>query len=179
MTLFVLYLLASLDGLLCGCRAEFGRCPLIHKMPFYFRAMFRGLVAAQIASLISLATLLVVLRVSSHPAALRSELESAAGRMLWVFVPYAIAVGGGIALRLIPSVDIRSATSVVALGPLTAIRPLLMIAGILYGIWHAQLPETRLLGFLVLAAMLVLELVLNLLAGRRQLHEIAQIIADS
>ena len=46
MTLLVLYLMASLDGLLCGCRAEFGRCALIHKMPFYFRALFRGVIAA-------------------------------------------------------------------------------------------------------------------------------------
>src|SRR5215470_17681178 len=151
MTLFALYLLASLDGLLCGCRAEFGRCPLIHKMPFYFRAMFRGLIAAQIASFISLATLLLVLRFSSHPAQLRADLETAAGRMLWVFVPYAIAVVLSIVLRLIPSVDIRSATSVFALGPLTAIRPFLMVTGVLYGVWHAQLTETRLLGLFVLA----------------------------
>jgi hypothetical protein len=178
MTLFVLYLLAGLDGLLCGCRAEFGRCPLIHKMPFYFRAVFRGLIAAQFASFISLLTLLIVLRLSSHPALLRADLESAAGRMLWVFVPYALAVISTIALRLIPSVDIRSATSVVALGPLTAIRPFLMIAGVLYGIWHSQLLETRVLGLFVLAAMLFLELTLNLLASRRQLHEIAVIVGS-
>jgi len=178
MRLFVLYLLASLDGLLCGCRAEFGRCPLIHKMAFYFRALVRGLVAAQIASAMSLAILLVLLRFSSHPSQLRADLESAAGRMLWVFVPYAFAVVGSITLRLIPSVDIRSASSVFALGPLTALRPFLMIVGVLYGVWQARLLETRLLGLCVLVAMLLLELGLNLLAGRRQLAEVAQIIGD-
>jgi hypothetical protein len=178
MTLFALYLLAGLDGLLCGCRAEFGRCPLIHKMPFYFRAMFRGVIAAQIASFISLATLLIVLRFSSHSTLLRADLEFAAGRMLRIFVPYAIAVVTSILLRLIPSVDVRSATSVFALGPLTAIRPFLMIAGVLYGIWHAQLLETRLLGVFVLAAMLLLELALNLLASKRQRQEIAEIVGS-
>jgi hypothetical protein len=178
MTLVALYLLATLDGLLCGCRAEFGRCPLIRKMPFYFRSLLRGVLAAQFASGVALAVLLVVLHFSSHPAQLRADLDFAAARMLRIFLPYAAAVIASIALRLIPSVDVRSASSVFALGPLTAIRPFLMIAGVLYGIWHARLRETWLLGLFVLAEMLLLEFALNVLARRRQLREIAQIVGD-
>jgi hypothetical protein len=46
--------------------------------------------------------------------------------MPWIFVPYAIAVVGSLMLSVIPSTDLRSATSVFALGPLSAIRSLVM-----------------------------------------------------
>jgi hypothetical protein len=105
-------------------------------------------------------------------AGLRTDLEAAAERMLWIFLPYAALVIGNILLRLIPSTDIRSATSVMMLGPLTAIRPLVMATGVLYGISASRLWETRTLGLLILALMLSLEFALNLRAAREQRREI-------
>ena len=176
MTLVILYLLALLDGLLCGGRVSMGRCALIHKRVYYLRALLRGLLGAQIISTVALMTLLAVGGVPSHRAELRDDLESAAGRMMWVFVPYAIAVLGGLALRLIPSTDLRSATSVMALGPLSAIRSPIMIAGVIYGIAPSDLLETRLLGLVVLMLMLSLEYFLNYFAAKRQAEEICQLI---
>jgi hypothetical protein len=176
MRLLALYLLALLDGLLCGARVSMGRCALIHKRPYYARALLRGLFAAQVISMIALAALLAVSAVSSHRAELRAELEAAATRMLWVFVPYAVAVVGSLGLRVFPSTDLRSATSVFALGPFTAIRPVVMIAGVFYGIAASRLLETRLLGLFVLILMLSLEYFLNRSAGRRQRLEIRQLV---
>jgi len=176
MTLVILYLLALLDGLLCGGRVSMGRCALIHKRVYYLRALLRGLLGAQIISTVALMTLLAVGGVPSHRAELRDDLQSAAGRMMWVFVPYAIAVLGGLALRLIPSTDLRSATSVMALGPLSAIRSPIMIAGVIYGIAPSDLLETRLLGLFVLMLMLSLEYFLNYFAAKRQAEEICQLI---
>jgi len=96
--------------------------------------------------------------------------------MLWIFIPYAILVIGNILLRLVPSTDIRSATSVMMLGPLTAIRPLVMIVGVFYGIWSSALWETRALGLFVLTLMLGLEFVLNRVAARKQSRELAQLV---
>ena len=45
-----------------------------------------------------------------------------------------IAVVGSLMLRVIPSTDLRSATSVFALGPLSAIRSLAMIVVVVYGV---------------------------------------------
>ena len=168
MTLFTLYLLASLDGLLCGCRAFMGRCPLIHTRTYYLRALWQGLLAAQLASLVSLILLFLVVAFSPHRRELRADLESTAGRMLWVFLPYSATVLVSLAFRLVPSTDVRSATSVFALGPLTAIRPLITIVGVLTGISASHLGETRALGLFVLALMLSLESSLNYLAARRQ-----------
>ena len=175
MMLSCLYLLALLDGMLCGVRVSMGRCALIHKRKYYARALLYGLFSAQLIGTIALLALVAAASLSAHRTELRSDLEATAGRMLWIFFPYAIAVVGSLAIRIIPSTDVRSATSVFALGPFTAIRPLVMIAGVLYGIAGSQLLETRFLGLFVLTLMLSMEYVLNRSAGRRQAREIQQL----
>jgi hypothetical protein len=111
-TLLVLYLLALLDGLLCGLRTSMGGCPLIRKRGYYVRALVRGIVAAQVVTVLALAALVLTGALSPHRNALRADLESAAERMLRIFLPYAALVLLNLALRLLPSTDIRSATSV-------------------------------------------------------------------
>jgi hypothetical protein len=176
MTLFILYLLATLDGALCGFRSSMGRFPYIHKIRFYTMAMLRGVFGAQIASWLSLLVLLGVMSVSQDRSALRLDLQSAAERMLWIFLPYAALVLFNLALRLVPSTDLRSATSVVFLGPLTFLRPFVMIIGVLFGIWHAQLRATICLGLFVLLLMLSLEFALNLYNGKLQEKQIRSLI---
>jgi hypothetical protein len=61
-------------------------------------------------------------------------------------------------------------------GPLTAIRPLIMIVGVLYGISASVLFETRFLGLFILALMLSLEFVLDRRAARAQAHQIRQLV---
>ena len=58
MTLFILYLLALLDGLLCGLRTSMGRHPFIRKRAYYARAAMRGISGAQIISTLALLALL-------------------------------------------------------------------------------------------------------------------------
>jgi len=175
-TLLVLYLLSLLDGLLCGLRASMGRFAVIRKSGYYGRAALLGVAGAQIISTLALVALLLVATTSSNRAAVRDDLEGAASRMLWVFVPYAVVVLANLALRLVPSNDIRSATSVFMLGWLTAIRPLVMVAGVLYGIYSSRLLETRILGMFVLLLMLSLEFALNRRANRLQDREIRELI---
>jgi hypothetical protein len=174
--LFLLYLLALLDGLLCGLRASMGRYPPIQKRRYYMHAMFRGVVGAQIISTLALIALVLTIIFYPHRDKLRADLEPAATRMLWIFLPYAALVLFNLALRLLPSTDLRSATSVIMLGPLTAIRPLVMIAGILYGISGSSLIATRLLALFVLALMLTLEVALNRRAARAQSLQIHQLV---
>ena len=174
MTLLVLYFLASLDGLLCGCRTSMGRCPLIRTRSYYMRTLVRGLLAAQAASLLGLLSLFLVLRFSSHSIALRADLESSAGRMLLIFLPYAAIVLLSLSLRFVPSIDLRSATSVFALGPLTAVRPVIMIVGVLAGIYSSLFWQTRILGVIVLLLMFSIEVVLNYFAARKQAAEILE-----
>jgi hypothetical protein len=115
--------------------------------------------------MLALGALLVARRLSVRDDVLRVDLESVAGRMLWIFLPSAALVLVNLVLRILPSIDIRSATSVFMPGPLTAIRRFVMIAGVVYGISKSSLLETRGLGLLILALMLSLELALNRLAS--------------
>ena len=176
MTLLLLYLLALLDGVLCGLRASMGRNARIGKFWYYTWATIRGLVGAQIVSTIALGALLLVAVISPNSGALRTDLEESAGRMLRIFLPYAALVLGSLSLRAIPSTDIRSASSVMFLGPLTAVRPLVMIAGVGYGIFGSRLWETRVLGLIILALMLSLEFSLNRWMARMQARQIAKLI---
>lgn len=176
MILLLLFLLASLDGALCGCRTSMGRCPLIHKKSYYVLGVLRGVFAAQIVSAFSLICLLLVVAFSQNPQLLRADLVESARRMLFVFLPYAALVLVNIALRIIPSIDLRSATSVFFLGPLTGIRPLVMIAGVFAGIWRAQLRETIFLGLFVLALMLSVEYALNAYCNRLQQRQIHSLV---
>ena len=176
MTLFVLFLLASLDGALCGCRTCMGRHPFIRKTKYYVAGVLRGVLAAQIASWLSLALLLATYFHSSEKTALRLDLQAAAGRMLYVFLPYAALVLANLAARTFPSVDLRSATSVLFLGPLTALRPFVMILGVLIGIWPSQLHVTMFLGLFVLTLMLSLEFALNVYCGKLQQRQIRSLL---
>lgn len=176
MTLLFLYLLALLDGLLCGLRASMGRCPLIRKRSYYASALVRGIAAAQVVSMLALGALLGARVFSVRRDVLRFDLESVSARMLWIFLPYAALVLFNLVLRILPSTDIRSATSVFMLGPLTAIRPFVMIAGVVYGLSKSSLLETRFLGLFILALMLSLEFTLNRLAARAQLLQIRKLV---
>jgi hypothetical protein len=97
--LFVLYLLALLDGLLCGLRTSMGRSALIRKRSYYVRSAFGGVVGAQITSMLALLALVLTYTLSLRRHELRADLETAAGRMLWIFLPYAALVLFNLALQ--------------------------------------------------------------------------------
>ncbi len=176
MILFILYILALLDGVLCGFRTGAGRCALIYSQRFYLRSMLRGFMVAQAASVVALGALLMTIAASHNGAVLIADLEKAAARMVAVFTVYAAVVLFNLALRLAPSVDIRSATSVLVLGPLTALRPVVMVAGTVYGIWASTLLATKLLGAFVLALMLNSEWLLNRMNDRIQQRELQGLV---
>jgi len=149
---------------------------LIRKNIYYAKGVLRGVFAAQVVSGFSLICLLLVVAFTRNPQLLRADLVESARRMLFVFLPYAALVLANIALRIIPSTDLRSATSVFFLGPLTGIRPFVMIAGVVAGIWRAQLHQTVFLGLFVLALMLSVEFALNSYCNRLQQRQIHSLI---
>ncbi|MBI3475335.1 MAG: hypothetical protein HY010_06360 [Acidobacteria bacterium] len=161
MTLFVLYLLATTDCALCAYRVAAGRCALIEKASYYRSAVQRGIIFAQAGCAISGAILLVMLLATAEKQVLVDDLIHASNRMLTVYVPYAVLVLGTLTLRLIPSTDIRAATSVMILGPMTALRPIVEIAGVLYGVVPARLSQTRWLGGTTLVLMFTVQWMLE------------------
>jgi hypothetical protein len=91
--------------------------------------------------------------------------------------PFSSLVLFTFAVRAIPSVDVRSLTSVVGFGPLTLIRPVVIIAGLAWGL--ALLPglPVAIAAILIAAMMIPFRLWLNLMLdtfGDRILHPKSQ-----
>lgn len=152
----LLWLLATVDSAFIGYREAAGRNALIEKGAYFRRALIRGALFGQLAVLIVGVITAIALVTSSDAAALFSKFELVGARMLTVYVPYALIILITFCIRAVPSVDIRSITSVLIFGPFTFIRPLVVLAGAVWGVVAA--PNTITIGITVLIVILMLGL---------------------
>jgi hypothetical protein len=162
----LLWLLATVDSAFIGYREAAGRNALIDKRAYYRHALIRGALFGQLAVLI-VGVITVIVLVSVRDAGfLFSDLELVGARMLMVYVPYALILLITFCVRAIPSVDIRSITSVLIFGPFTFIRPLVVLAGAVWGVMAAPGAITIALAVLIVTLMLGLGSVLSWLRSR-------------
>lgn len=155
--LATLYLLATIDSIAAGYSAGAGRSALIRKGPHYRTSMLRGFLLGQIAAAISLSLVFAVLNAAPDRAAFRADLARVWARMLQVYLPFAAMILTAFAFRLIPSVDVRCLTSTLIFGPLSGIRPLVGIAGLVWGLLAAPRPAIAAGGTALLILWLSLE----------------------
>jgi len=161
-----LWLLATIDSAFIGYREAAGRNALIDKRAYYRRALIRGAVVGQVAVLIVGVITVVVLVSSNDAGALFSKMEMVGIRMLTVYVPYAAILLITFVIREFPSVDIRSITSVLIFGPFTFIRPMVVLAGAVWGIVAVPGAITIALTVLIVCLMLGLGGILSGLRSR-------------
>ena len=166
MIALMLWALATIDAACIGYREAAGHNALIDKRAYYRHAMIRGAVFGQIAVGLAAAAGAVVLVLSPEPEVLLSQFQHAGARMVQVYIPYALIILLAFAVRLLPSVDLRSITSVLIFGPFTLIRPVVVIAGVVWGVLSAPNMSILLLGTLVLFLMLGLEWGISRLRAR-------------
>lgn len=166
MTIFLLWLLATVDSTFIGYREAAGRSALIDKGAYYRRAMIRGALLGQIPVAIVGLAAAAMLATASQPAKLFDALNLVASRMLMVYVPYAVILIITFLVRAVPSVDIRSITSVLVFGPFTLIRPLIVLAGAIWGLLAAPTLPVLFLVVLIVSLMLGMEYVLDRLRAR-------------
>ena len=171
MSILLLWLLATVDSAFIGYRDAAGRSALIDKRHYYRRALLRGALLGQIAVAIAGTVALGMLATSAQPARLFATLDSVAMRMLTIYVPYAVILIATFFVRAIPSVDIRSITSVLVFGPFTLIRPLVVLAGAIWGFLAAPTAGVALLLVLVVTLMLGMEFALDRLRARGFFYE--------
>jgi hypothetical protein len=171
MSILLLWLLATVDSAFIGYRDAAGRSALIDKRHYYRRALIRGALMGQVAVAIAGTVALGMLATSAQPARLIVTLDSVATRMLMIYVPYALILIATFFVRAIPSVDIRSITSVLVFGPFTLIRPLVVLAGAIWGFLAAPTAGVALLLVLVVTLMLGMEFALDRLRARGFFYE--------
>ncbi len=166
MTIFLLWLLATVDSTFIGYREAAGRNALIEKRAYFRRAMIRGALSGQVAVAIVGVVAAGMLATDPQPARLFDSFEQVATRMLMVYVPYALILAITFLVRAVPSVDIRSITSVLIFGPFTLLRPLVVLAGALWGLLAASTLRIALLLALIVSLMLAMEYTLARLRAR-------------
>jgi hypothetical protein len=162
----LLWLLATVDSAFIGYREAAGRNALIEKGAYFRRALIRGALFGQVAVLIVGVVTVIALATSNDAAVLFSKFELIGARMLTVYVPYALIILITFCIRAVPSVDIRSITSVLIFGPFTFIRPLVVLAGAVWGVLAAPGTITITLTVLIVSLMLGLEYALSGLRSR-------------
>jgi hypothetical protein len=162
----LLWLLATIDSAFIGYREAAGRNALIDKRAYFRRALIRGALFGQLAVAFAGVITVIVLATSSDAAALFSNFETVGARMLTVYIPYAVVLLITFCIRAVPSVDIRSITSVLIFGPFTFIRPLIVLAGAVWGVIAAPGPITIAITVLIVILMLGLEHILSWVRSR-------------
>ena len=167
MTILLLWLLATVDSAFIGYRDAAGRNALIEKRDYYRRAMLRGALMGQMAVAIVGLVAVGMLATNPQPARLFETFEQVATRMLIVYIPYALILTITFFIRALPSVDIRSITSVLVFGPFTLVRPLIVLAGAIWGLLAAPTISVLLLLVLIVFLMLGLETTLGRLRAAK------------
>ncbi|SRR6266404_1731178 len=162
MIAFCLWLLATLDAAFTGYREAAGRSALINKRRYYRQAMVRGALFGQIAVAFAGIVMLILFLTTPDKRSLIGDFKRSGARMLLVYLLYAGIILIGFAIRSFRSVDIRSITSTLIFGPFTLVRPLVAIAGVVWGVLAAPRPATIMLGLLILSMMLGLERALSI-----------------
>ena len=162
----LLWLLATVDSAFIGYREAAGRNALIDKGAYFRHALIRGALFGQLAVVIVGVITAIALVTSSDAATLFSKFELVGARMLTVYIPYAMIILITFCIRAVPSVDIRSITSVLIFGPFTFIRPLVVLAGAVWGVIAAPGAITIAITVLIVSLMLGLEYALSGLRSR-------------
>ena len=117
--------LVVLDCALMGYRLAMGRSALLDKRRAHVRASVRAGLAGLVP--LSLVTAVAVVLVERGGASTAAAFDDAMVRFVVVGGAYAALILGASALCAIPSVVVRTAASVVIFGPLTLLRPAVVV----------------------------------------------------
>ena len=159
--LIILWVLAGLDSMFSGICAASGRNALIDKRTYYVRAMVYGFLWGQVACIVALLILAGAVAISGDQEQVIAEMVAVGQRMATVYCVYAAVVLLTFAVRAVPSVDVRSVTSVVGFGPLTIIRPAVIVAGLIWGLVLMPSPAVAMAAILIALMMVPFRVWLN------------------
>jgi hypothetical protein len=160
----VLHVLGTLDGAFAGFRAAQSRTGIVRRGRIDADALVWGAVCVQ--------PLLVALELAGLAACMVGgittweKLTHMGTVMSAVYGAYAAAIGLGFALRLLPSIDARAASSIAVMGPGTLLRLPVVALGAFVA-WYSQ-PTGMVAGFgvLVLGSAAAIGVILDRAGGR-------------
>ena len=156
-TVAALALLVLVDTLLAGFRAAAGRDGRIGKGPYYRAALRRAALAGGL--LVAAHALLVAALVVSapDPHVAWQDMLRAGSRCVLVFGAFATVTLMAIGFWLAPFAELRLVPTLLVLGPLTLIRPLVVTGGLLFAAIDTANPRVWIVALVAWASMLGLE----------------------
>ncbi|MFF2503321.1 hypothetical protein ACFVTY_08100 [Streptomyces sp. NPDC058067] len=154
MNAFLLAALALVDAAFAGFRAYTGRDGRIRKTRHALLAARRGLAVGVPGLLLSTAVAVSLLFGAEDRGARYAQLDAAAHRMLLCYAPYAAVVALSLACYLWGPFRAGTLAVVVGLGPLTLLRPLVVLAGALAAAW-GSLPAAPVAAVAAMGVLLV------------------------
>ena len=161
MTALVVYLLAVTDVAFVGYRTAAGRNGRIRKTRYFRRAVSAGLVLGHIPIAIGAAAVAVAVWTAADPAMAYASLIEAAEPMIYVYGVYATLVLSAFIPYFIAPLDYRVLASVAIFGPLTLVRPLVIVGGAAWAWVVAADTPTRICVAVAALSMVVFEPVLD------------------
>jgi hypothetical protein len=130
--------LALVDVLLSAFRAAAGRDGRIAKEPYYRTAIGRGAVAGACLVAANAAIAGVLVALAPEPRAAWEALVEAGSRAVAVFAIFATLTLIAILFWFAPQRELRIVPTLLVLGPLTLLRPLVIAGGLVYAALGAR-----------------------------------------
>jgi hypothetical protein len=130
--------LALFDVLLSGFRAAAGRDGRILKPPYYRAAIVRAAVAAVVVVTVNVGLVGGLIVTAPEPRVAWTVLHAAGARCVTVFGVFATLVLLAILFWFAPMRELRIVPTLLVLGPMTLLRPLVIGGGLLYVALWAQ-----------------------------------------
>ena len=151
----------------CGYRAAAGRNARIHKHRYYQRAFLVGAAAGvAVCAALGAATAALVAATPIYP-----ELLAIGARMLVVIGTYATLVLAAVLVYVVAEHEVRTLATVAILGPFTLIRPAVIAAAAIHGLWPSRSLPATVLTTVSCALVLFTGALLDRTYGRRRLSD--------
>lgn len=157
----LLAILALFDALLAGFRAAAGRDGRIDKGPYFRLAIGRSAIGA--LALIALNVGVVTALVISAPdrAVAWAAMVHAGEISVWVFGGFATLTLAAFAFWFSPIPEYRLLSSIIVLGPLTLLRPLVIAGGLAFAASRVNEPRVWVAAAIACITMLAFERVIG------------------
>ena len=165
----VVWALVALDCALMGYRLSMGRSRLLDKRRLHQRASVRaGMLALPGLAAV---TVVAVAAVAQAGGSAGADLDAAMVRFIVVGGVYAALILGAAATCVLPSVTVRAAASVVIFGPLTLLRPFVVVLAVGAALGPHPPAWLMAVGLLVAVPGLLIEPVLDRRVARSLLRQ--------
>ena len=153
----LLVVLALFDVLLSGFRAAAGRDGRIGKGPYYRAAIMRGGWSGVLLIAANAALVGILVATAMEPAVAWQELQDAGAHAIAVFAVFATLTLIAILFWFAPVRELRIVPTLLVMGPLTVLRPVVIVGGLTWAALGAAHWRTWLVAAIAGASMIGIE----------------------